>query len=60
MIKKTITQIILIADEGKYLTDGTTYVKSVRLPEGATGFNWYEITEKEYNELQEKFDEELN
>lgn len=51
MIKKTITQIILIAEEGKYLTDGTTYVKSVRLPEGATGFNWYEITEDEYNQL---------
>lgn len=54
MIKKTITQIILIADEGKYITDGTTYVKSVRLPEGDTGFNWYEITEEEYNKIQEE------
>ena len=54
MIKKTITQIILIADEGKMLTDGSTYCKSVRLPEGASGFNWYEITEEEYNKLQEE------
>jgi hypothetical protein len=54
MTKKTITQIILIADEDKYLTDGTTYVKSVRLPEGATGFNWYEISEDDYNKIQEE------
>ena len=51
MITKTITQIILIADEGKWLTDGSTYVKSVRLPEGDTGFNWYEITEEEYKSI---------
>ena len=48
MITKTITQLILIADEGKILTDANTYVDSVRLPEGNDGSNWREIAEQEY------------
>ena len=50
MIKETITQIILTADEGKYLTNGETYGKTVILPETANQDNWYEITEAEYEE----------
>lgn len=58
MIKETITQIILTADEGKYLTNGETYGKTVILPETANQDNWYEITEAEYEETISKQEEE--
>lgn len=51
MTKETIKQIILKADEGKYLTNGETYGKTVILPESANVADWYEITEEEYNEI---------
>lgn len=57
MKKETIKQIILTADEGKYLTNGETYGKTVVLPESADQSVWYEITEQEYNELQEAVNE---
>ncbi len=47
-----ITQIILTADEGKYLTNGETYGKTVVLPESADKNEWYEISEAEYDEIQ--------
>ena len=50
MIKETITQIILKADEGKVLTDGETFGTTVVLPEGANHNRWYEITEEEYTQ----------
>lgn len=46
-----VTQIILTADEGMYLTNGDVYVKEIRLPETADQSVWYEITEEEYNEI---------
>lgn len=57
MKKETIKQIILTADEGMYLTNGETYGKTVVLPESADQSVWYEITEQEYNELQEAVNE---
>ena len=51
MKKETITQTILKADEGMYLTNGETYGKTVILPESANQGDWYEITEEEYNEI---------
>ena len=60
MKTETIKQIILTADEGMYLTNGETYGKTVVLPESANTNDWYEITEEEYNKLQEEFDEEIN
>lgn len=60
MKKETIKQIILTADEGMYLTNGETYGRTVILPETANTNDWYEITEEEYNKLQEEFDEEIN
>ncbi len=57
MKKETIKQIILTADEGMYLTNGETYGKTVVLPESADITIWYEITEEEYNELQEAVNE---
>lgn len=53
MIKKTVTQIILKADKGKYLTDGESYGRTIILPEGADVSVWYEITKEEYEEAQE-------
>lgn len=53
MKKETIKQIILTADEGMYLTNGETYGKTVVLPEDADQSAWYEISEAEYNEIQE-------
>lgn len=51
MKKETIKQIILTADEGKYLTNGETYGKTVVLPESADQSVWYEITEAEYEKI---------
>ena len=53
MIKETITQIILKADEGKVLTDGETFGTTVVLPEGANHNKWYEITEEEAKEIED-------
>lgn len=58
MKKETITQVILKADEGMYLTNGETYGKTVILPETANQSDWYEITEDEYEKAVEK-DESL-
>ena len=57
MKKETIKQIILTADEGMYLTNGETYGKTVVLPESADQSVWYEISEQEYNKLQEAVNE---
>ena len=47
MKKETLTQIILTAEEGKYLYNGETYGKTVVLPLGADTSAWTEITEAE-------------
>ena len=57
MKKETIKQIILTADDGMYLTNGETYGKTVVLPESADQSVWYEISEQEYNKLQEAVNE---
>ena len=53
-----ITQIILTADDGKSLTHGEIYGKTVVLPEGADKNEWYEISEAEYETIQNA--EEVN
>ena len=52
------TRIILYADEGTVLTDGEIYGRTVYLAEGKNLSEFYEITEKEYNEVLEKIAEE--
>ena len=47
MKTETITQIILTADEGMYLTDSQTYGKTVVLPAEADHTVWKEVTEDE-------------
>ena len=56
---KRAVQIILTADEGMVLTDGSEYVSKIRLPETADQSVWYEITEEEYNEIIAKETEEV-
>ena len=53
MKKETITQVILKADEGMYLTNGETFGTTVVLPETANQNDWYEITDIEYNRIME-------
>lgn len=47
MTTETITQRILTADEGMYLTNGETYGKTVVLPVDADYTVWHEVAEAE-------------
>ena len=47
MKKETLTQIILTAEDGKYLFNGETYGKTVVLPLGAEISAWQEVEEKD-------------
>lgn len=60
MKKETITQVILTADEGLYLTDGETYGKTVVLPAEADHSVWKEVTEADLpkEETTEEHEEE--
>lgn len=55
MKKETITQVILTADEGMYLTDGQSYGKTVVLPEDADATAWKEVTEAEAKTRMEEY-----
>ena len=48
---QTFTQINLIADEGKILTNGEVYGRVIALGNGDSADNYREITEEEYNEI---------
>ena len=48
------TRTILYADEGKILTNGEIYGRQILLAEGDSGFSYYEIDEKDYQEKIEK------
>ena len=54
MEMKTIKQRILTADEGKYLTEGETYGKTVVLPADADYSVWQEVTEEELPKEEEE------
>ena len=47
-------EIIIRADEGKWLTDGENYGKTISLAEDATIDNYYEITNEEYETIMER------
>jgi hypothetical protein len=47
MKSEMITQRILTADEGMFLTNGETYGKTVVLPADADYTVWREVAEKE-------------
>ena len=46
-----ITRIVLIADEGKVLTNGETYAKSITLGDWDSANNYHEITTEEYAKI---------
>ena len=48
MQTETINTTVLIADEGKVLTDGEIYGRTIYLAEGKSEADFYEITEAEY------------
>ena len=54
MKTETITQRILTADEGMYLTDGETYGTTVVLPADADYSAWKEVTEDELPKVEEE------
>ena len=54
MKNETITQRILTADEGMYLTNGETYGKTVVLPVDADHTVWHEVTEAEKEKAEKE------
>ena len=46
-------RIIMTATEGHILTNGEVYGRTIYLAEGETGEDFYEITDAEYEALQE-------
>ena len=44
-------RIILIANEGRVLTDGEIYGKEIYLADGVSADAFYEITDAEYDEM---------
>ena len=55
-------RIVLYADNGKVLTNGTDYGKIIYLAVGANAYDYYEITEEEYERIvkeQESMTEEV-
>ncbi len=52
-------QITIRADEGKWLTDGENYGKTISLAEGVSVDDYYEITNQEYEIIIAKEEEEI-
>ena len=52
-------QITIRADEGKWLTDGENYGKTISLAEGVSVDSYYEISNEEYEEQMKKMEEEM-
>ena len=50
---KQNTYIMLEADEGKILTDGSVYGRVISLGNGDSPDNYHEITEEEYKKVLE-------
>lgn len=51
------TRIVIYADEGKILTDGTTYGKQIYLADGKNADSFWEISENEYEETAKTVDD---
>jgi hypothetical protein len=54
MIKENITLIKIKASEGMILTNGDVYGREIFLGKGDSPENWHEITEAEYEKIQEE------
>ena len=53
------TRVVLCADAGKVLTDGTVYGKTVFLADGRSAEEFHEITEEEYEAVLEAEEKEM-
>lgn len=54
MQTETIKTTVLKSDNGKILTDGTIYGRTIYLAKGRTADEFHEITEAEYEEIQKQ------
>ena len=54
MQTETIKTTVLKSDNGKILTDGTIYGRTIYLAKGRTADEFHEITESEYEEVQKQ------
>ena len=54
MKTETITTMLLKADEGKILTDGEIYGRTIYLAKNRSPEEFHEITEAEYEEIQKQ------
>lgn len=52
-------QITIRADEGKWLTDGENYGKTISLAAGVSVDDYYEISDAEYETIMAKELEEI-
>lgn len=60
MQTETINTTVLIADEGKILTDGEIYGRTIYLAKNRSPEEFHEITEAEYEEIQSKLEAEMD
>ena len=60
MQTETINTTVLIADEGKILTDGEVYGRTIYLAKNRYSEEFYEITEAEYEEVQKQNEAEAD
>lgn len=60
MQTETINNTVLIADEGKILTDGEIYGRTIYLAKNRSPEEFHEITEAEYEEIQSKLEAEMD
>ena len=51
---QTVTVNVIKADEGKILTDGEVFGRTIYLAKGRTADEFHEITEAEYEEIQKQ------
>ncbi len=47
-------RIVLYAEEGKVLTNGTEYGTVIYLADGVSAYSYYEIAQEEYEEILRK------
>ena len=54
-----INNNVLTAEEGKLLTNGEAFGKTVRIGRCGNASNWHEITEAEYEKILKEQEEKL-
>ena len=60
MKTQTVSATVICADEGKILTDGKVYGRTIYLAKNRSPEEFHEITEAEYEEIQSKLEAEMD